>query len=629
MCGICGFISNKNISSNSLIKMNNTLVHRGPDDHGEVIYQIGADSCVGFAQRRLSIIDLSLKGHQPMDSVDRRVSIVFNGEIYNFRELKKEISDYSFQSECDTEVIIAAYLKWGIDFVNKLNGMFAIAIFDRKYNTLYLIRDRIGKKPLYYYVKDKYNIAFASELKAIVECPFFEKRMNKEIVGRYLYRQYILAPDTIYKNVYKLEAGSILKISSKEGIDKYKYWDIAQKYNELKIKEYKSYEESKEELKDLLIRSVSQRLVADVPVGAFLSGGYDSSLVCAIAQKLTAKPIRTFSIGFHERNFNEAEYAKAIAKYIGTEHEELYISEREMLDVLKSISVYYDEPFADSSQIPTMLVSELAKKSVSVVLSGDGGDELFGGYNIYSILQKAQKKALWGKAVYALRNMPGVGGLSIWKKLNIIERIVSDAINKEARTQIGINTYIDTINSLLVNPANNFYYEFESKYQEKKYSVTRMLLDMDTYLPDDILAKVDRASMKYALECRCPLLDKEILEFSLSTPVEYKIGGENKKMLKDIAHEYIPKEIMDRPKSGFAIPLDQWLRGALKDQLIDWTRESFLEDQGIFKPKETINFVMTYLNEGDKGKWSGHNFSKICWSYFVFQQWYERYFQIG
>lgn len=628
MCGICGFISNRNISNSSLIKMNNTLVHRGPDDHGEEIYQMGPDRYVGFAHRRLSIIDLSLKGHQPMDSADRRVSIVFNGEIYNFRELKSLISDYPFQSECDTEIIIAAYLKWGIDFVNMLNGMFAVAIFDRKYSVVYLVRDRIGKKPLYYYVRDTGNIAFASELKAIVECPFFEKKINKGIIGRYLYRQYILAPDTIYQNVYKLEAGSVLKIS-REGIVKHKYWDIAQKYNELKTYKVKSYGESKEELKELLTRSVSQRLTADVPVGAFLSGGYDSSLVCAIAQGLSDKPIKTFSIGFYEKDFNEAEYAKAVANHIGTRHEELYISEQEMLEMLESIPVYYDEPFADSSQIPTMLVSELARKSVSVVLSGDGGDELFGGYNIYAILQNAQKKVLWGKAVHWLRNMPVTGDLSLWGKLDIAERIVSDDINKEAKTQTGINTYIEGINRLLVSPVANFYYEFESKYREKKYSVTRMLLDMDTYLPDDILVKVDRASMRYALECRCPLLDKEILEFSLSTPAEYKIGGENKKILKDIAHEYIPREIMDRPKSGFAIPLDKWLRGALKEQLLYWSRESFLKEQEIFKPKETIDFIAAYLNEGDRGKWSGHNYSKVCWSYFVFQQWYEKYFHAG
>ncbi|MBD5521764.1 MAG: asparagine synthase (glutamine-hydrolyzing) [Lachnospiraceae bacterium] len=623
MCGICGFISNKNLNINDLIEMNNVLAHRGPDDHGEEIYQLGTNLCVGFAQRRLAIMDLSEKGHQPMHSADKRVSVIFNGEIYNFRELKDEIRDYPFQSDCDTEVILAAYLKWGIDFVNRVNGMFAIALLDRYDNSIYLIRDRIGKKPLYYYKQDENNIVFGSELKAIVECPLFQQEVNKDIVGRYLYRQYITAPDTIYKNTYKLESGSILRIRESE-LKQYKYWDIARKYKEEKDNQIKDYDEAKDELKKLLKDAVSRRLSADVPIGAFLSGGYDSSLVCAVAQELSSEPVKTFSIGFYEEELNEAVYAKEVANHIGAEHEELYITEQDMFSVLDSIPVYYDEPFADPSQIPTMIVSELAKRSVSVVLSGDGGDELFGGYPIYSILQKVQKKALWGKAVHCIRSAPGIKELQFWEKMNIAERIASDDINKEAKTQTGIKTYIDVVNRILNEPVNNYYYEVESKYGEKRYDVTRMLLDMDTYLPEDILTKVDRASMKYALECRCPLLDKEILEFSLRLPVSFKVDGESKKILKDITHDYIPEKIMQRPKKGFCVPMDKWLRGVLREKLLDWTEEAYLKEQGIFDPEATQKFILDYFNTGDQGKWSGHNFSRICWSYFVFQQWYEK-----
>lgn len=616
MCGICGFITNKRISRDNLIKMNRTLAHRGPDDHGEELYPIGSDMCVGFAQRRLSIIDLSVRGHQPMHSVDNRVSVIFNGEIYNFQELRKDIKDYPFQSNSDTEVIIAAYLKWGIDFVDKINGMFAIAIFDYKDNSLYLIRDRIGKKPLYYYVKDNHNVVFASELKAIIECDIFEQEINREVIGRFLHKQYIVEPDTIYRNTYKLEAGGILKICN-GSLEKYKYWDVAEKYHELKYDRVEKYEDAKGRLKELLEKAVSQRLVADVPVGAFLSGGYDSSLVCAIAQKQTLQPVKTFCIGFYEEGYNEAVYAKKIANYIGTEHEELYISEHEMLDLLESIPIYYDEPFADSSQIPTMAVSQLAKQKVSVVLTGDGGDELFGGYNIYTALQKAQ----------ILENDVQKSNLSSseWMKMPIEYRIACDDTSISHRTQAGAPSYVECIDKILLK-GGSYFYDFEGKYREERYDIRRMLLDMDTYLTGDILTKVDRASMKYALECRCPILDKNIIEFSFCLPWNYKDDcGNQKRILKDIAYEYIPEELLMRPKSGFSIPLDKWLRGALKERILDWTNKKFLVEQGIFEPDETISMVNNYMENGDQGKWSGANYSKIVWPYFIFQQWFMNY----
>ena len=616
MCGICGFITNQKISKYNLTEMNDTLAHRGPDDHGEEIYQAETDLFVGFAQRRLSIIDLTEHGHQPMHSSDKRVSVVFNGEIYNYQEIKKEMGDYPFQSNSDTEIIIAAYLKWGIDFVERINGMFAIAVYDRKYNAIYLVRDRIGKKPLYYYIKNTSNIVFASELKAIVACDLFDLEINKDVIGRFLHKQCIIAPDTIYRNTYKLEPGGILKICN-GSIEKYKYWDISQKHNLLKNSKTAGYEEAKEELKNIIIQSGSKRLVADVPVGAFLSGGYDSSLVCAIAQQLVPQSIKTFCIGFYEEEYNEAVYAKEVAKHIGTKHEEMYIGEREMLNLVESIPAYYDEPFADSSQIPTMLISQLAKQDVSVVLTGDGGDELFGGYNIYTSLQKAQKLAV---------NISGSAmDENEWIKMPIEYRIATDDVDCEERTQAGAPSYAKCIDKVLL-AGGNYFYRFEGKYQEERYDIRRMLLDMDTYLPDDILVKVDRASMKYALECRCPLLDKEVIEYSFRLPWNFKNdNGNQKKILKDIAYEYVPKKLLERPKTGFCIPLDKWMRGTLKERILDWTSKDFLVRQGIFEADETINLIHQYMERGDQGKWSGANFSKIVWPYFIFQQWYVQY----
>ncbi|MDE5865074.1 MAG: asparagine synthase (glutamine-hydrolyzing), partial [Lachnospiraceae bacterium] len=389
MCGICGFISRSTITTDQLRQMNDTMYHRGPDDHGEEIYTASDGYTVGLAQRRLSILDLSELGHQPMHSKDKRVSVVYNGEIYNFNEIKEELQDYSFCSSCDTEVIIAAYLKWGISCVDKFNGMFAIALFDRDSQNLYLIRDRIGKKPLYYWLNDG-NLIFASELKPIMVCPGVERKIRTEIISRYLYHQYINAPDTIFEDIYKLEPGMILQFNMGK-ISTWKYWDVKKVYHEQRRAEVSDYAQAKKELKELLNRSVKMRMIADVPLGTFLSGGYDSSMITAIAQSQSEQPVKTYSIGFNEEKYNEAKFAKEVARHLGTNHTEMYIEEKEMFDLVGSIAKYYDEPFADSSQIPTMLVSSLAKQDVTVVLSGDGGDEFFCGYNAYDKVGQAQK----------------------------------------------------------------------------------------------------------------------------------------------------------------------------------------------------------------------------------------------
>lgn len=602
------------------------MYHRGPNDSGEEIYPAKGGYSVGLAQRRLSILDLSPMGHQPMHSPDKRISVVYNGEIYNFQELKEELADYPFCSTCDTEVIIAAYLKWGIDCVSRFNGMFAIALFDRETEEFYLVRDRIGKKPLYYWLEQG-NLVFASELKPIMECPGFEKKIRTEVLSRYLYHQYINAPDTIFKNVSKLEPGSILRFSQ-GNINTWKFWDIKEVYHRYKANPVENYAQAKQELKDLLNRSVSLRMISDVPLGTFLSGGYDSSLITAIAQSLSPQPVKTYSIGFNEEKYNEAKYAKEVAAHLGTNHTELYISEKEMFDLVDSIPQYYDEPFADSSQIPTMLVSALAKKDVTVVLSGDGGDEFFCGYNVYDKIGQAQKLDVLGAMTYGVCNLPGIRKLGILKKMPFSVQVISENRDKETKTQFGTSNYLETAYGMVKGEKIPILYRVEQAYREKNWQERRMLLDMDTYLPGDILCKVDRASMKYSLEARCPILDKDVMEYSYRLPHSFKYGGHVKKrILKDIAYDYIPKTLLDRPKVGFGVPLDKWLRGPLREQLLSMADRDLLIRQGIFDADYMCNMLDIYMKHGDAGPATGGNYSKLLWSYFVFQQWYRHYMQ--
>ena len=602
------------------------MYHRGPNDSGEEIYPAKGGYSVGLAQRRLSILDLSPMGHQPMHSPDKRISVVYNGEIYNFQELKEELTDYPFCSTCDTEVIIAAYLKWGIDCVSRFNGMFAIALFDRETEEFYLVRDRIGKKPLYYRLEQG-NLVFASELKPIMECPGFEKKIRTEVLSRYLYHQYINAPDTIFENVSKLEPGSILRFSQ-GNINTWKFWDIKEVYHRYKANPVENYAQAKQELKDLLNRSVSLRMISDVPLGTFLSGGYDSSLITAIAQSLSPQPVKTYSIGFNEEKYNEAKYAKEVAAHLGTNHTELYISEKEMFDLVDSIPQYYDEPFADSSQIPTMLVSALAKKDVTVVLSGDGGDEFFCGYNVYDKIGQAQKLDVLGAMTYGVCNLPGIRKLGILKKMPFSVQVISKNRDKETKTQFGTSNYLETAYGMVKGEKIPILYRVEQAYREKNWQERRMLLDMDTYLPGDILCKVDRASMKYSLEARCPILDKDVMEYSYRLPHSFKYGGHVKKrILKDIAYDYIPKTLLDRPKVGFGVPLDKWLRGPLREQLLSMADRDLLIRQGIFDADYMCNMLDIYMKHGDAGPATGGNYSKLLWSYFVFQQWYRHYMQ--
>lgn len=620
MCGICGYISQRGIALEQLRKMNDTMYHRGPDDSGEEICAVGDGYQMGLAQRRLSIQDLSPMGHQPMHSPDGRLSVVYNGEIYNFLELRKELAGYPFRSACDTEVIIAAYLKWGIRCIERFHGMFAVALYDADSREFYLIRDRIGKKPLYYWYEDK-NLVFASELKPIMAYPGFPRKINREILGRYLYQQYLKAPESIFEHVYQLEPGSVLKFVNGQ-IRTHKYWDIGTVYRSKKGTGTRNYDEAKAQLKSILERAVRQRMIADVPLGTFLSGGYDSSLITAVAQSCASEPVRTFSIGFHDRKYDEAGFARQIAAHLGTSHTELYIDERDMFRLVDSIPQYFDEPFADSSQIPTMLVSELAAKDVTVALSGDGGDEFFCGYNIYGKVAQAQRLDWLG----ALAHMAGkAGGLE--KRYPFKVRAISQNRYKETKTQMLSDNYLRAARGMTGGRGIPCYYDhMESSYQERSWQERRMLLDMDTYLPGDILCKVDRAAMKYSLETRCPILDTEVMEFAFSIPHQFKYrAGNKKRILKELAYDYIPKELLERPKKGFGVPLDQWLRGALRERLLDMTQGAYLRRQGLFDADYTESFVRQYLERGDAGSGTGANYSRMIWALFVFQCWYQAY----
>jgi len=622
VCGICGFVSPSEIKQETLKKMNDTMYHRGPDDSGEVVFH-ASGKCVGLAHRRLSIIDLSFLAHQPMRSYDKHVSLVFNGEIYNFKELKEQL-DYPFSSHSDTEVIIAAYLKWGIECLSRLNGMFAFALYDHRDNALYLARDRIGKKPLYFWLENN-EIVFASELKAIMSYPRFNKEIRREIIPHYLYQLHINAPDTIFKNTRKLKAGHYLKFKDGQAKEE-TWWDLIAVYHEKQKELTFGYEEAKHILKEKLIQAVKMRMIADVPLGSFLSGGYDSSLITALMQNLSDDPIKTFCIGFEDKRRDEAPYALAIAKHLGTKHTEHYISEAEMISLVDSIPKYYDEPFADASQIPTMLVSKLARNDVTVILTGDAGDEFFCGYHHYPLMTWAKILDFPGAITNRITRFPIGKGVTLLDKLPFMVQVIAKNRNYETKTQFGGLNYIKMIREMTFCGLPELYH-VEADYHEPNWQRRRMLLDMMHYLPGDILCKVDRASMKYSLEARCPFLDVDVMEYSFSLHHSYKYQwGNKKRIIKDLAYEYIPRELLKRRKKGFCVPLDKWLHGPLRERLISYANPDLLKRQEIFNPAATQNIINNYLASNDGSHLKGNVYSNTIWAFFAFQQWYEEYF---
>lgn len=627
MCGICGYISNKEYNEAVLQEMNNTMVHRGPDDAGVYQKNLRTGMQVGMAQRRLSILDLSQAGHQPMFSEDRRFAIVYNGEVYNFKELREYLikKNYIFHSNCDTEVILHLYVEYGRRCLEMLNGMFAIAIMDFEQEELLIARDRLGKKPLYYYFPENQNtFAFASELKPIMKFPEFHKEIRTELISSYLVNKSFESPNTVFRNTYKVEPGQYI-IWKESTIEKGFYWKLLDRFDICSKDIIEDYQIAKNGLKELLLDSVSKRMIADVPVGTFLSGGIDSTLITAIAKEVSGEAINTYTIGFNIKEKNEAEYAKEVAGYLGTKHTELYISEKELYEQIKDLTFYYDEPFADSSQIPTMLVSKLAKGSSTVILSGDGGDELFCGYEMYDWLLWAQRLDKMGGLGYGIANLPLIDKLNLIDKMpDKLNGFINNR-NSDMKLQLFADVREKHTRQMVIGDSVSAKYGFEKEIHQissikDNWQMQRMLLDMRYYMADEVLVKTDRASMKCSLEVRCPILDYRIAEYSFRLPHQFKYkAGDKKHILKDIAYEMVPRELLDRPKKGFGVPLAKWLRGELCSQLLRYADKKILKQQGIFKPEKIHEFIQKLLVSDTS------LYNSVLWGFFVFQMWYQEY----
>ncbi len=656
MCGITGFLSLKHNSKNRLTylieQMSITIAHRGPDDSG---VWADAENNVALGLQRLSILDLSSTG---------RYIISFNGEIYNHLEIRIELSKVDNQivwkGMSDTETLLIAIEKWGIKTtLRKTVGMFAIALWDTQNKHLYLARDRFGEKPLYYgWVNDSF--VFSSELKSFKKFPGFTNQINREALDQYLRLMYVPAPYSIYENVYKLEPGCLLKINtpipdcpsydeltlpvSMKNFQIEQWWSLAS-VAQIGINNQISNEtEAVDLLEKQLVESVHLQSLSDVPLGAFLSGGVDSSLITALMQKQSNKPIKTFTIGFEEKKFDESKHAHAVAEHLGTNHTELFVTSIEAQKVIPSLPTIYDEPFADSSQIPTYLVSKVAKQQVTVALSGDGADELFGGYNRYT-----QGPGIWEKLAkiprplrrglgYSIGTIPISGWDQIGHSLNYLK------FGSQNFAQLGDKAYkiatrlkeMKNLNDIYLNPVtewpqqvslvknmpivsieqhNSKFSNDLSCFSEAEYRM--MFLDSKTYLSDDILCKVDRASMSVSLETRAPFLDHRVAELSWRLPLQMKINnGQGKCILRDILYKYVPRELIERPKMGFGVPIGQWLRGPLREWAEELLNEQRLEKEGYLNPKPIIEIWRQHLS----GK---YDYSARLWAILMFQAWLE------
>ena len=646
MCGITGVLyAAPAMGDEQLVrlvkKMNDTLVHRGPDDSGEWV-----DAQVGIAlgHRRLSILDLSPAGHQPMVSAGKRYVIIFNGEIYNFRELRANLEKVGirFKGQSDTEVLIESIAHNGLEkTLDQVNGMFAFALWDREERSLTLARDRIGKKPLYYGWCNK-TFLFGSELKSLRQYPNFNNEVDRNALGQFIQNNWLNGPPTIYKSIKKLTPGSYIKITQANflrNIEPVIYWsakNVAEHGVANPLAD--TFENAAEQLDGLLCESVKQRMIADVGLGALLSGGIDSSLVVAMMQAQSDTQVKTFTIGFHEATHNEAIYAKNVAEHLGTDHTELYVTPQECMDVIPKLPTMYDEPFGDVSQIPTYLVSKLAREQVKVVLSGDGGDELFSGYTRYfrcvDHWNKQEKvpssiKPMIGQVMHAasklswtlLGNTKTNAELKDWRRLGAKLEKRARRIDAKSSLELFVRMMarcknVDEIvlgyeNSNTLLSKQQLWPDFAEPI------LNMMLIDTLSYLPDDILVKVDRASMATSLEARCPLLDKNVIEYAWQIPYSMKVdqrGG--KRILKEVLAKYVPKELTDRKKMGFGVPIGKWLRGPLRE----WGEN--LLDPSKIKQQSYLNSatVQKLWNQHQSG-WRNHN--DLLWSILMFQAWLE------
>jgi len=649
MCGISGFFDSSRRSGNdelraTVLEMVDTLRHRGPDDSGA---WADAEAGIALGHRRLAIVDLSPEGHQPMRSVCGRYVISFNGEVYNFSALRRELEGlgYTFRGHSDTEVMLACISQWGLlSAVTRFNGMFAFALWDRRERLLHLVRDRMGEKPLYYGWMGK-TFLFGSELKALRAHPDFKPEVNRGALALYLRHNYIPAPYSIYQSISKLEPGMIMTIKTTDsrGLPEFRrYWSALAVAEQGVAEPFAgSVQEALFHLDELLRDAVKLRMHADVPLGAFLSGGLDSSTIVALMQAQSEKPVQTFTIGFNEAAYNEAHDAKAVARHLGTAHTELYVRPEEAMAVIPLLPTLYDEPFSDSSQIPTFLISQLAQRHVTVSLSGDGGDELFAGYTRYFWGQK-----LWqtiGRMPPGLRTLSARGLTSLsehsWETIfrwmgpvlpeKIKQRNAGDKIHKLAEmlaTGLPETLYLGLV-SHWKNPASVVLKSAEpptvltdhAQWANLTDFLQRsMYLDMKTYLPDDILVKVDRASMGVSLEARVPFLDHRVVEFAWQLPLSMKIrDSQGKWLLRQLLHRYVPKALVERPKMGFGVPLDSWLRGPLREWAETLLDEKQVRDQEFFDPNPIRQMWAEHLS--GRRDWQYH-----LWDVLMFQAWLEQ-----
>jgi len=634
MCGIAGFVDfNKNSTELNVKAMIAPLNHRGPDGEGTLLLE-NSEAVIGFGHKRLSIIDLSNNGKQPM-SLDH-LYITFNGEIYNYKEIKIELLElgHQFRGESDTEMILHAYKQWGINAVDKFIGMFAIVLYDDLNKEILILRDRAGVKPLFYYQKNDLFL-FSSELKSFQEHPKFEKNLNLDAVAAFMQYGNVPTPHCIFKNCKKVNPGHFIKIDLKsKNKQEIQYWNVYEYYKKPKSKI--SYQEAKQETKKILLSACNYRMVADVPVGIFLSGGYDSTTVAALLQSESTTKLKTFTIGVPDIGLNEAPYAKDIAHHLGTDHTEVHCTEEEALEMIKDLPFYYDEPFADSSAIPTTLVSKMARKDVTVALSADGGDEIFAGYNRYDFMVRYGKKLnkipsfLRNSLVGVMNNVSSESLPILKNKYNFHNRYekLKTVLKDPSKKEIMLSLSQQFTNKQMSKIMKNNFSELETMYQsnellkESNSSLSYMMaIDFQTYLLDDILQKVDRATMTHSLEGREPFLDHRILEFAAQLPDNFKYNnGIKKRILKDITHQYIPQKLLDRPKMGFAIPIASWLNNQLKDYVEEYINEDRIVKQGIFN--------WSYICQLKTSFYSGRKeYDTKLWYFLTFQMWYSKWMQ--
>lgn len=658
MCGLVGFLgaaAGLGSGENLLRSMSDTLIHRGPDDGG---VWCDSEQRIGLGHRRLAIVDLSPAGHQPMVSASGRYVIAFNGEIYNHLKLRDELEVLTptlalplegggnvvrWRGHSDTETLLAGIEVWGLEATLKKSiGMFAIALWDRQTSILTLARDRMGEKPLYYGWQGSGNervFLFGSELKALKAHPAFSADIDRGALCLLLRHNYIPAPYSIYQGIAKLEPGCLLTVSLAQPEPKIiKYWDaVAVARAGVTQPFVGTPDEAVDALEVLAKDAVRQQMMADVPLGAFLSGGIDSSTVVALMQTQSSRPVKTFTIGFNEAGYNEAVHAKAVARHLGTEHTELYVSPQQAMEVIPRLPSLYCEPFADSSQIPTFLVSQLAKQHVTVSLSGDAGDELFCGYNRYQLTNKLWSKLSVAPAPLRALIAKGITSIAPDKWDNLARFIPSaarysslgDKLHKGAGVLASHTVdelYLGMV-SHLRNPSEWVVDSYEPATHltglrpdlEGLSSVERMMvLDTISYLPDDILVKVDRAAMGVSLESRVPFLDHRIVEFAWGLPLSYKLReGQTKWPLRQVLYRHVPRELIDRPKMGFGVPLHDWLRGPLRDWAENLLDEVRLRNEGYFHPAPIRRMWAEHLS--GKRNWMAH-----LWNVLMFQAWLEK-----